>query len=213
LINALLTGGHAAAPSRSSSSAFITIRRTKLATGLSSRAAAASSRAFNSASIGTLSCGQRSVSRIETLSHAVRIRCEIMTVEKNYLQRTPDGVQTRQSIPISVMNPDNQIGTRRICGVPGCAGRGKGEGQVMNELVTVLRAADAAARWHVNQRRKGAAQEPYVTHLLEVAALVAEATACADPNLVVAALLHERSRIKASLAKKSPHSSTAMWQI
>ena len=40
----------------------------------------------------------------------------------------------------------------------------------------VLRAADAAARWHVNQRRKGAAQEPYVNHLLEVATLVAEAT-------------------------------------
>jgi (p)ppGpp synthase/HD superfamily hydrolase len=61
----------------------------------------------------------------------------------------------------------------------------------MNGLVTVLRAADAAARWHVNQRRKGAAQEPYVTHLLEVAMLVAEATAGADPNLIVAALLHD----------------------
>jgi (p)ppGpp synthase/HD superfamily hydrolase len=89
------------------------------------------------------------------------------------------------------MSPDNQIGTRRARGVPGCAGRGKGEGLVMNGLVTVLRAADAAARWHVNQRRKGAAQEPYVTHLLEVAMLVAEATAGADPNLIVAALLHD----------------------
>jgi (p)ppGpp synthase/HD superfamily hydrolase len=61
----------------------------------------------------------------------------------------------------------------------------------MNGLVTVVRAADAAARWHVNQRRKGAAQEPYVTHVLEVAMLVAEATAGADPNLIVAALLHD----------------------
>jgi len=61
----------------------------------------------------------------------------------------------------------------------------------MNRLVTVLRAADAAARWHVGQRRKGAAQEPYVGHLLEVARLVAEATAGADPNLIVAALLHD----------------------
>jgi (p)ppGpp synthase/HD superfamily hydrolase len=42
-----------------------------------------------------------------------------------------------------------------------------------------------------HQRRKGAAQEPYVTHLLEVAMLVAEATAGADPNLIVAALLHD----------------------
>ena len=61
----------------------------------------------------------------------------------------------------------------------------------MNELVTVLKAADAAARWHVNQRRKGAAQEPYVTHLLEVAKLVTEATDGADHNLIVAALLHD----------------------
>jgi (p)ppGpp synthase/HD superfamily hydrolase len=72
------------------------------------------------------------------------------------------------------------------------AERGKRkEGQVMNGLVTVLRAADAAARWHVNQRRKGAAQEPYITHLIEVAMLVAEATAGADHNLIVAALLHD----------------------
>jgi (p)ppGpp synthase/HD superfamily hydrolase len=61
----------------------------------------------------------------------------------------------------------------------------------MNGLVTVLRAADAAARWHINQRRKGAAQEPYITHLFEVAMLVAEATAGADTNLIVAALLHD----------------------
>jgi GTP diphosphokinase / guanosine-3',5'-bis(diphosphate) 3'-diphosphatase len=40
----------------------------------------------------------------------------------------------------------------------------------------VLKAADAAARWHVDQRRKGAAKEPYINDLLEVATLVAEAT-------------------------------------
>jgi guanosine-3',5'-bis(diphosphate) 3'-pyrophosphohydrolase len=59
------------------------------------------------------------------------------------------------------------------------------------EWVAVLRAADAAARWHVHQRRKGAAEEPYVNHLLEVATLVAEATDGKDPNLVIAALLHD----------------------
>ena len=57
--------------------------------------------------------------------------------------------------------------------------------------IAVLRAADAAARWHVNQRRKGARQEPYINHLLEVAALVAEATGGADPELIAAALLHD----------------------
>jgi (p)ppGpp synthase/HD superfamily hydrolase len=59
------------------------------------------------------------------------------------------------------------------------------------EWIAVLRAADAAARWHVHQRRKGAAEEPYVNHLLEVATLVARATDGNDPNLVIAALLHD----------------------
>jgi hypothetical protein len=54
----------------------------------------------------------------------------------------------------------------------------------MKEWLTVLRAADAAARWLVNQRRKGSAQEPYINHLLEVASLVAEATQGKDPDLV-----------------------------
>jgi GTP diphosphokinase / guanosine-3',5'-bis(diphosphate) 3'-diphosphatase len=59
------------------------------------------------------------------------------------------------------------------------------------EWIAVLRAADSAARWHVHQRRKGAAQEPYINHLLEVAMLVAEATDGKDPDLVIAALLHD----------------------
>lgn len=61
----------------------------------------------------------------------------------------------------------------------------------MKEWIAVLKAADAVARWHVHQRRKGAAQEPYINHLLEVASLVAEATEGKDPNLVIAALLHD----------------------
>jgi (p)ppGpp synthase/HD superfamily hydrolase len=61
----------------------------------------------------------------------------------------------------------------------------------MKELVSVLRAADAAACWHAHQRRKGAAQEPYINHLLEVAKLVAEATGGAEPDPVIAALLHD----------------------
>ena len=61
----------------------------------------------------------------------------------------------------------------------------------MKEWVAVLRAADAAARWHVHQRRKGAAEEPYINHLLEVASLVAEATQGKNPKVVIAALLHD----------------------
>ena len=30
----------------------------------------------------------------------------------------------------------------------------------------ILRAAETAARWHAGQKRKGAAAEPYVNHLL-----------------------------------------------
>jgi guanosine-3',5'-bis(diphosphate) 3'-pyrophosphohydrolase len=55
----------------------------------------------------------------------------------------------------------------------------------------VGRAADAAARWHVHQRRKGAAEEPYINHLLEVATLVAEATQSRNPKVIIAALLHD----------------------
>ncbi|SED41160.1 metal dependent phosphohydrolase [Rhizobiales bacterium GAS191] len=61
----------------------------------------------------------------------------------------------------------------------------------MKEWIAVLKAANVAARWHVHQRRKGAAEEPYVNHLLEVALLVAEATHGENPNLVIAALLHD----------------------
>src|ERR1700692_508768 len=61
----------------------------------------------------------------------------------------------------------------------------------MKEWVAVLRATDTAARWHGHQRRKGIAQEPYINHSLEVASLVTEATGGSDPNLVIAALLHD----------------------
>jgi GTP diphosphokinase / guanosine-3',5'-bis(diphosphate) 3'-diphosphatase len=61
----------------------------------------------------------------------------------------------------------------------------------MKQWIAVLKAADAAARWHVHQRRKGAAEEPYINHLLEVASLVAQATDGKDPGLVIAALLHD----------------------
>jgi len=61
----------------------------------------------------------------------------------------------------------------------------------MKEWIAVLRAANTAARWHVHQRRKGVAQEPYINHLLEVASLVTQATGDTHPNLVIAALLHD----------------------
>jgi (p)ppGpp synthase/HD superfamily hydrolase len=61
----------------------------------------------------------------------------------------------------------------------------------MNGLVSVMRAADFAAKWHTQQRRKGEAQEPYMNHLIEVANLVTEATKGTDANVTIAALLHD----------------------
>ena len=58
-------------------------------------------------------------------------------------------------------------------------------------LYDVLRAANFAAGRHSHQRRKGAAAEPYINHLLEVAELVASTQREPDANLVIAALLHD----------------------
>lgn len=55
----------------------------------------------------------------------------------------------------------------------------------------VLRAANFAAQRHAGQRRKGAAGEPYVNHLIEVAELISSVLIEADTNLIIAALLHD----------------------
>jgi (p)ppGpp synthase/HD superfamily hydrolase len=58
-------------------------------------------------------------------------------------------------------------------------------------LLIVARAADFAARRHVDQKRKGAAREPYINHLAEVANLLSEATEGKDGALVAAGFLHD----------------------
>ena len=58
-------------------------------------------------------------------------------------------------------------------------------------VVLLVRALDFAARKHRAQRRKGAAAEPYINHLAEVARLVVEATAGQSPVVGAAALLHD----------------------
>ena len=55
----------------------------------------------------------------------------------------------------------------------------------------ILRAAHFAARHHAAQRRKGAAAEPYVNHVLEVADSIARVLTEPDTNLVIAGLLHD----------------------
>ena len=58
-------------------------------------------------------------------------------------------------------------------------------------VTELTRALTFAAEAHANQRRKGAAQEPYLNHLVEVMDLVAQATDGKDIELLIAALLHD----------------------
>jgi (p)ppGpp synthase/HD superfamily hydrolase len=59
------------------------------------------------------------------------------------------------------------------------------------DIVLLARAADYAARQHIAQRRKGERAEPYINHLTEVAALLAEATGGDDATLLAGGLLHD----------------------
>ena len=55
----------------------------------------------------------------------------------------------------------------------------------------ILAAATFAAEKHAAQKRKGAAAEPYVNHLIEVAQLIASSSEQLDANLVMAGFLHD----------------------
>ena len=55
----------------------------------------------------------------------------------------------------------------------------------------IFAAAMFAAQKHATQKRKGAAAEPYVNHLIEVAQLIAGSSEQLDTNLVMAGLLHD----------------------
>lgn len=58
--------------------------------------------------------------------------------------------------------------------------------------VTLLAEAFAfACERHGDQRRKGRQEQPYVTHLAEVARILARTTVGADPALVTAGVLHD----------------------
>jgi (p)ppGpp synthase/HD superfamily hydrolase len=60
------------------------------------------------------------------------------------------------------------------------------------DLRELTKALAFAAEAHRNQRRKGAAQEPYLNHLIEVLDLVVQTTSDgADMDMLIAALLHD----------------------
>lgn len=52
-------------------------------------------------------------------------------------------------------------------------------------------AARFAAEKHARHRRKDAEATPYINHLIDVAAMIAEVVGDSDPNLVIAGLLHD----------------------
>jgi len=60
-----------------------------------------------------------------------------------------------------------------------------------DQISLVTRAAHFAAQKHRGQRRKGTAREPYVNHLADVAALLAESLESPDAALVAAGWLHD----------------------
>lgn len=61
----------------------------------------------------------------------------------------------------------------------------------MNNLAKLLQAASFAAKKHRGQQRKGAVEEPYINHPLEVANLLANVGKVEDYDILIAALLHD----------------------
>lgn len=61
----------------------------------------------------------------------------------------------------------------------------------MSSYSQLLRAAHYAARQHKEQTRKGADEEPYIVHPLEVAKLLSTVGGVDDPEILTAAILHD----------------------
>lgn len=59
----------------------------------------------------------------------------------------------------------------------------------MTDTLRLTKAYHLAAQWHAAQKRKGAAGEPYINHLTEVAELVA--LAGGETDVIIAAILHD----------------------
>lgn len=61
----------------------------------------------------------------------------------------------------------------------------------MNNLTTLTKAISFAAKKHRNQKRKGAEQEPYINHPLEVLHLLTSVGKVEDYDVLIAAVLHD----------------------
>ncbi len=61
----------------------------------------------------------------------------------------------------------------------------------MNNLTTLTQAISFAAKKHTNQKRKGADNQPYINHPLEVLNLLTTIGKVEDFNILIAAVLHD----------------------
>ncbi len=61
----------------------------------------------------------------------------------------------------------------------------------MNNFATFVQAISFAAKKHKRQKRKGAEEEPYVNHVLEVANLLTNVGQVEDFDVLIAAVLHD----------------------
>ncbi len=61
----------------------------------------------------------------------------------------------------------------------------------MNNLTTLIQAINFAAKKHSIQKRKGADEQPYINHPLEVLNLLLNVGKIEDYNVLIAAILHD----------------------
>lgn len=61
----------------------------------------------------------------------------------------------------------------------------------MNNLTTLIQAINFAAKKHSTQKRKGADEQPYINHPLEVLNLLINVGIMEDYNILIAAVLHD----------------------
>ncbi len=61
----------------------------------------------------------------------------------------------------------------------------------MNDLPKLLEAISFAAKKHATQKRKGADEQPYINHVLEVVNLLANIGKVKDYDVLIAAVLHD----------------------
>jgi len=78
----------------------------------------------------------------------------------------------------------------------------------------LLHAARFAAEKHAGQKRKGANEEPYVNHVIEVAALIANHLEAVDPDVLVGGVAERRRRHRrgALRGREAPRALTLTWK-